>query len=83
MSVDKVINNCIVSLKKIGISNPNIKLDEKEKILYVYFHIDDLINLINKTVKKNVKKVNPNLNVATTLHKNYIFIIIKGVAINE
>jgi len=83
MSVDKIINNCIVSLKKIGINNPNIKFDKEEKTLYVYFHVDDLINLINKTVRKNVKKVNPNLNVVTTLHKDYIFIIVKGVAINE
>lgn len=77
MSIDKVINNCVVALKKIGINNPDIKYDENDKILYVYFPLHDLISLINKSVKKNVKKVNPNLSVTTEEHKGYIFIIVK------
>jgi len=80
MSIEKIINNVKISLKKIGLNNVNVKYDQNEKIVYIYFNVNDLLRLINKKVKNNIKKVNPNLKSITTLHNENIFIIIK---INE
>jgi len=83
MSVEKIINNVKISLKKIGLNNVNVRYDQNEKIVYIYFNVNDLLKLINKKVRNNIKKVNPNLKSVTTLHNENVFIIIKINAKHE
>lgn len=83
MSVEKIINNVKISLKKIGLNNVNVRYDQNEKIVYIFFNVNDLLKLINKKVRNNIKKVNPNLKSITTLHNENVFIIIKINAKHE
>lgn len=50
------VNNVIVSLKNMGLTNSKVKVDEQTHTAYIAVNIDDVVALIAKNCIKNVRK---------------------------
>lgn len=77
MEINKVVNNAIIQLKKIGLESVKVEVDKSEKKAFILFKVDDLIRIIDRKVRKSVYKANPNVECFVTLEEDVVVIFIK------
>jgi len=77
MEINKVVNNAIIQLKKIGLESVKVEVDKSKKKAFILFKVDDLIKIIDRRVRKSVYKANPNVECFATLEEDVIVIFIK------
>jgi len=77
MEINKVVNNAIIQLKKMGLESIKVEFNKSEKKAFILFKVDDLIKIIDRKVRKSIYKANPNVESIVTLEEDFVVIFIR------
>lgn len=50
------VNNTLVTLRNMGLTNSKVKVDEQGSTAYIAINVEDVVALLAKNCAKNVKK---------------------------
>ena len=77
MEINKVVNNAIIQLRKIGLESVKVEVDKSKKKAFILFKVNDLIKIIDRKVRKSIYKANPNVECFATLEEDVVVIFIR------